>query len=274
MSLQETCCGRPGQALWREQGAGSLLAHVYRCVCASRHVATAAYAVLWFLARSRARRWFSTSGAELDCLAYASSWAAGWLAARLLLNGLPGTARTRPRCRDIPAPCWGCRQAQPLRWRWLTGDPGPDGPRPTVGWCAVCIGPAQRACLRLLGPQLPGPLAPTRTMLAPARCPPPRAQVWLFLYLPALRPGRGGPRTYHDVLPCCPPGLALVRASGQRAVASCRQSARAGSPPCCLPARSCMAFLTLAAHPADSPDEGAQPLARHMAFFASPRSLG
>ena len=97
-----------------------------------RGVARAIYTALWTIRRrtiaqeyvtqrSQQRRWRPSNGREWIPMQRFPHWAKAWVTARLYCNGLPGSARTRPRTQNTPTTCWGYCQETDLRWRWLSG---------------------------------------------------------------------------------------------------------------------------------------------------------
>ena len=67
-----------------------------------------------------------------------SQWAEAWVTARVYSNGLPSSARLRPRTEQEQVLYWGCRAAEPIRWKWMSGCHSPAGLQPTLGWCLAC----------------------------------------------------------------------------------------------------------------------------------------
>ena len=89
-----------GTAVWHLHDAGHTRTYLHR--------------------RSATRRWAPTEGQEWETLTGAGRWAEVWLASRLLLGGIPGTAATRGPQARLPACCWQCGSAARPKWRWLS----------------------------------------------------------------------------------------------------------------------------------------------------------
>ena len=108
--------------------------------------------------RSRSRRWAPSEGEEWVVLSQAEKWSSAWLISRLLLDGLPGTARRRPNYLRGRVHCWGCGTLATPRWKWLSPSDNPEnstlGPSNGVAWCSNC-------CSSFLLAELPEPLDST-----------------------------------------------------------------------------------------------------------------
>ena len=91
--------------------------------------------------RSGRRRWGGQDGTEWDILANAERWADAYLAARVYLGGVPGTAAARRRPRRTESTqdsCHSCGAGRPHRWRWLSAGVTRGSQQEAVGWCVDC----------------------------------------------------------------------------------------------------------------------------------------
>ena len=125
--------------------AGNGLSHFRR----KPGVAGALYTALWVIRRrsqacrylehrSRSHRWKPSNDCEWPSMSGFSHWAEACVTARIYGNGLPGSARTRPRTELEQTTCWGCQNPRPLRWKWMSGYRSPVGEQATIGWCEAC----------------------------------------------------------------------------------------------------------------------------------------